>query len=157
MYITIIAYYLTCHTTSFPLHSLQLSSYVLNLSLISHFHCQLSSINQPCPTLLSSVNHILLSLLFFLSPPRLSDLRFTLVVMCMVAVSSIVGPILWHLWIHSGSANANFYFSMTLVYNLAQIFLVTDVMYAFMAHQYDLLHGLPRLDKQGKPVKLTLV
>ena len=77
--------------------------------------------------------------------------------MCMVVVSSIVGPILWHLWIHSGSANANFYFSMTLVYNLAQIFLVTDVMYAFMAHQYDLLHGLPRLDKQGKPVKLTLV
>ena len=75
----------------------------------------------------------------------------------MVAVSSIVGPILWHLWIHSGSANANFYFSMTLVYNLAQIFLVTDVMYAFAAHQYDLLHGLPRLDKQGKPVKLTLV
>ena len=87
------------------------------------------------------------------SPP---DLRFSLVVISMAVVSSIVGPILWHLWIHSGSANANFYFSMTLVYNLAQIFLITDVIYAFVAHQYDLQHGLPRLDKQGNPVKLAL-
>ncbi len=37
-----------------------------------------------------------------------------------------------------------------------QIFLVADVMYSFLVHQYDLKHGLPRLDQLGKPVKLKL-
>lgn len=34
-----------------------------------------------------------------------------------------------------------------------QIFLVADVIYSFLVHRYDLRHGLPRLDKTGKPVK----
>ncbi len=36
-----------------------------------------------------------------------------------------------------------------------QIFLVADVMYSFLV-QYNLKHGLPRLDQLGKPVKLKL-
>ena len=50
-----------------------------------------------------------------------SDLRYTLVVLVMFLISSILGPVLWYLWIHAGSANANFFFAMTLTYALAQV------------------------------------
>ncbi|XP_064393288.1 phosphatidylinositol glycan anchor biosynthesis class U protein-like [Halichondria panicea] len=83
-------------------------------------------------------------------------LRYTLVVVVMFLASSLLCPVLWYLWIHAGSANANFFFAMTLTYSLAQIFLVADVIYSFLVHQYDLKHGLPRLDQLGKPVKLKL-
>lgn len=83
-------------------------------------------------------------------------LRFSLVVLGCILVSSIAGPILWFLWIHTGSANANFFFGMTITYNIAQIFLLLDVVNSYLTYQYDLKHGLPRLDKQGKPVLLRL-
>ena len=37
-----------------------------------------------------------------------------------------------------------------------QVFLVSDAIYAFLVYNYDLLHGLPRVDKDGKPMKLKL-
>lgn len=83
-------------------------------------------------------------------------LRYTLIVLVMFLVSSILCPVLWYLWIHAGSANANFFFSMTLTYSLAQIFLVADVIYSFMVYQYDLKHGLPRVDSHGRAVQLKL-
>eukprot|EP00731_Ephydatia_muelleri_P026555 Em0018g655a len=98
-----------------------------------------------------------------------SYLRYTLVVLTMFLVASVLGPVLWYLWIHAGSANANFFFAMTLVYCLAQagtwsheasliaqVFLISDTIYAFLVYNYDLLHGLPRVDKDGKPIKLKL-
>ena len=51
----------------------------------------------------------------------LSDLRYTLVVLVMFLLSSVLCPVLWYLWIHAGSANANFFFAMTLTYALAQV------------------------------------
>lgn len=71
-------------------------------------------------------------------------------------MTTVAGPIMWYLWIYAGSANANFYFGMTLTYSLTQIFFLLDVVHAFLSHQYDLKHGLPRLDKQDKPVQLKL-
>ena len=84
------------------------------------------------------------------------DFRFTLAICGCVLVSSIAGPILWYLWIHVGSANANFFFGMTITYNMAQVFLLLDVVNSYMCYHYDLKHGLPRLDEQGKPVLLRL-
>ena len=49
------------------------------------------------------------------------DLRYTLVVVCMFLIASILCPVLWYLWIHAGSANANFFFAITLTYALAQV------------------------------------
>ena len=49
------------------------------------------------------------------------DLRNTFVVTMMYIVCTAVAPILWHLWIYAGSANANFYFAITLVYSTAQV------------------------------------
>ena len=49
------------------------------------------------------------------------DLRYTLVVLCMFLIASVLCPVLWYLWIHVGSANANFFFATTLTYALAQV------------------------------------
>ena len=39
---------------------------------------------------------------------------------------------------------------------ITQVFLISDTIYAFLVYNYDLLHGLPRVDKDGKPIKLKL-
>ena len=39
----------------------------------------------------------------------------------MILVAFLMTPITWYLWIYTGSANANFYFAMTLVFNVAQV------------------------------------
>lgn len=45
----------------------------------------------------------------------------------MFIVNFCLGPIVWHLWIYSNSANANFFFGVTLAFAVAQIFLVTEI------------------------------
>ena len=47
-------------------------------------------------------------------------------------------------------------FLLCLVLSL-QVFLVADVIYSFLVYRYDLLHGLPRVDKDNNtiPLKLT--
>ena len=56
-----------------------------------------------------------------LPPLTYPDLRYTLVVLVMFLLSSVLCPVLWYLWIHAGSANANFFFAMTITYALAQV------------------------------------
>jgi phosphatidylinositol glycan class U len=43
------------------------------------------------------------------------------VVGCSFLITSVMGPIVWHLWIYSRSANANFYFGVTLAFATAQV------------------------------------
>nr|XP_006819314.1 PREDICTED: phosphatidylinositol glycan anchor biosynthesis class U protein-like [Saccoglossus kowalevskii] len=83
-------------------------------------------------------------------------LKNSLVVGVMYVVSSVLAFVVWHLWIYSGSANANFFFAMTLVYTTAQIFLVTDLLYAFLRHEYDLTHGVKQIGPDGKPLTILL-
>lgn len=52
------------------------------------------------------------------------DVRHSLVIICMMLVAVLMAPITWYLWIYTGSANANFYFAMTLVFNVAQVKLI---------------------------------
>ena len=54
----------------------------------------------------------------------LVDLRNALLVMCMLICSSFLAPVFWHLWIYAGSANANFFFAITLAYSTAQVFII---------------------------------
>ncbi len=49
------------------------------------------------------------------------DMRNNFIVTCMFVVCSVLAPILYHLWIYAGSANANFYFAISLVYSTAQV------------------------------------
>nr|CAD7195794.1 unnamed protein product [Timema douglasi]CAD7398817.1 unnamed protein product [Timema poppensis] len=77
------------------------------------------------------------------------------VVGCFFLITSVLGPIVWHLWIYSRSANANFYFGVTLAFATAQIFLITDILFAFIKREFSLFNGLRR-EVDGKPAKLVL-
>lgn len=48
-------------------------------------------------------------------------MRQTFIVGCMFVSTSVLGPIMYNLWIFNGSANANFYFAVTLAFNTAQV------------------------------------
>ncbi|GLH06978.1 Uncharacterized protein GBIM_12552 [Gryllus bimaculatus] len=77
------------------------------------------------------------------------------VVSCFFIITSVLGPIVWHLWIYSRSANANFYFGVTLAFATAQIFLVTDILFAYIKREFSLHFGLQR-EVNGKAAKLVL-
>ncbi|KAJ8303164.1 hypothetical protein KUTeg_019560 [Tegillarca granosa] len=68
-------------------------------------------------------------------------LRNTFVVGCMFISTTVFAPVLYYLWIYAGSANANFYFAIALAFSTAEIFLVTDLMFAFIRREFDLKHG----------------
>ncbi|RZC34136.1 PIG-U domain containing protein [Asbolus verrucosus] len=70
-------------------------------------------------------------------------------------ITTALGPILWHLWIYSNSANANFYFGVTLAFAIAQIFLVTDILFAYLKREFCLKNGKDR-KIDGKDALLIL-
>lgn len=76
----------------------------------------------------------LLKLIFFL------DCRYGFLVANIFLYSSVLAPIFWHLWIYAGSGNANFFYAITLVYNLGQALLIVDLIYAILRREYDIAH-----------------
>ncbi|XP_004867970.2 phosphatidylinositol glycan anchor biosynthesis class U protein isoform X3 [Heterocephalus glaber] len=48
-------------------------------------------------------------------------LRNIFVLACIIIVCSLLFPVLWHLWIYAGSANSNFFYAITLTFNVGQI------------------------------------
>lgn len=74
---------------------------------------------------------------------------------CCFFVTTTLAPIVWHLWIYSGSANANFYFGVTLAYATAEIFLITDILFAYIKREFTLGNGLLR-KVDGKDAQLML-
>ena len=72
---------------------------------------------------------------FFLSLlPLFSHLlpfmKQTFVIGGILVATTVLAPIAWQLWIYNNSANANYYFAINLVYSTAQIFLITDLLFA---------------------------
>jgi len=86
--------------------------------------------------------------------PMFRYLRHGFVVGCAMTTCIVLAPVMWHLWIYAGAANANFYFAITLVYSTAQIFLLTDLLYAYSRRELHLKHGLkPKLgDDEAKVI-----
>lgn len=82
-------------------------------------------------------------------------MRQSFLVGCILAVTFVLAPLLWYLWIYAGSANSNFYFGITLAFNTAQIFLVTDLLFAYCKRDYHLAKGV-QLDDAGQPLRLDL-
>lgn len=74
---------------------------------------------------------------------------------CIFVSCSALAPLLWHLWIFSSSANANFYFGITLAFNTGQIFLITDLLFAHVKRKFYLEHGDPK-ELEEKDMKLEL-
>lgn len=48
-------------------------------------------------------------------------LRNVFILSCVLIVCSLLFPVLWHLWIYAGSANSNFYYAITLTFNVGQV------------------------------------
>lgn len=74
--------------------------------------------------------------------------RHSLIIICMMLIAILMAPITWYLWIYTGSANANFYFAMTMVFNVAQTFLISDLLYAYIKRKFLLQKGMtiPQID-----------
>lgn len=77
------------------------------------------------------------------------------VVLCFFLITILVMPALWHLWIYAGSANANFYFGITLAFSTGEIFLTTDLLFAYVKREFCLKHG-QKLFVNGKEAKIIL-
>ncbi|OWF55148.1 Phosphatidylinositol glycan anchor biosynthesis class U protein [Mizuhopecten yessoensis] len=78
-----------------------------------------------------------------------SYMRNTFVVTCMFVCTTVFAPILHHLWLYAGSANANFYFAIALAFSTAEIFLVTDLLFAFLRREFDMHHGKKHIMPDG--------
>ncbi|KAK3086781.1 hypothetical protein FSP39_023280 [Pinctada imbricata] len=83
-------------------------------------------------------------------------MRNNFVVSCMLICTTVFAPILYHLWIYAGSANANFYFAIALAFSTAQIFLVTDLLYGFLRREFDLYNGVKHMLPDGKETQVIL-
>ncbi|XP_023984112.1 phosphatidylinositol glycan anchor biosynthesis class U protein [Physeter macrocephalus] len=83
-------------------------------------------------------------------------LRNIFVLACIIIVCSLLFPVLWHLWIYAGSANSNFFYAITLTFNVGQILLISDYFYAFLRREYYLTHGLYLTTKDGTEAMLVL-
>ncbi|XP_044775044.1 phosphatidylinositol glycan anchor biosynthesis class U protein isoform X2 [Neomonachus schauinslandi] len=83
-------------------------------------------------------------------------LRNIFVLVCIIIVCSLLFPVLWHLWIYAGSANSNFFYAITLTFNVGQILLISDYFYAFLRREYYLTHGLYLTAKDGTEAMLVL-
>ncbi|NXY85036.1 PIGU protein, partial [Alcedo cyanopectus] len=83
-------------------------------------------------------------------------LRNIFILSCVLIVCSLLFPVLWHLWIYAGSANSNFYYAITLTFNIGQILLISDYFYAFLQREYYLSHGLHLTKQDGKEAILVL-
>lgn len=73
-----------------------------------------------------------------LSPPPILDARYGFLVTNLYLYSAALAPIFWHLWIYAGSGNANFFYAITLVYNLGQVLLLIDIVYAVLRRSFDI-------------------
>ena len=74
----------------------------------------------------------------------------------MMVATIFLAPIAWQLWIYNNSANANYYFAINLVFSTAQIFLVTDLLFAQVKRDFYLKHGSSVVDKEVNGKKYIL-
>ena len=71
----------------------------------------------------------------------------------MFLASTVLGPVLYQMWIYNGSANSNYFFAINLVFGTAQIFLVTDLLFAQIKRDFYLKDGFKALQPTGDPKK----
>lgn len=81
-------------------------------------------------------------------------MRYLFLVSCALLYCCILGPAFYYLWIYAGSGNANFYYAITLVWNLSQGILLTDAVFAFLKNEWEL--ELPEARK-GKSLETIQV
>jgi GPI-anchor transamidase subunit U len=82
-------------------------------------------LTKPHATLADAVPYLAL-LFVFADEVRLLRFKFPVVVSFLACAVAL--PATWHLWLYSGSGNSNFFFGMTVLYNVAHIVLLVDAL-----------------------------
>jgi GPI-anchor transamidase subunit U len=70
-----------------------------------------------------------------------SFMAHNFIVISTFIITSVLGPVVYYLWIYENSANANFFFGVTLVFCTANIFLVTDMIFSSLKRKFCLENG----------------
>lgn len=78
-----------------------------------------------------------------------SQHRYTFPALAALLYTSLLGPAFHHLWIYAGSGNANFFYAITLVWNLALLILLTDTLYSVLRDEWE----AERPEAKGKEVR----
>jgi len=84
-------------------------------------------------------------------------MKQTFIIGGMMLATSVLAPIVWQLWIYNNSANANYYFAINLVYGTAQIFLITDLLFAQVKRDFHFVHGFSILEKEDSDGKRPIL
>jgi phosphatidylinositol glycan class U len=63
-------------------------------------------------------------------------MRYAFVVGCAFIYVSVLIPILWRMWIYTGTGNANFYYALNLALAILQIILMSDVISAVQKRDF---------------------
>ncbi|KAK5171841.1 uncharacterized protein LTR77_003477 [Saxophila tyrrhenica] len=75
--------------------------------------------------------------------------RYTFPAIAALLYCMLLGPAFHHLWIYAGSGNANFFYAITLVWNLALLIILTDTLYAVLRDEWE----AERPEGVGKEIK----
>lgn len=63
--------------------------------------------------------------------------RYPLPALTALLYCTFLGPAFHHLWIYAGSGNANFFYAITLVWNLGLLVLETDLVYCVLRDEWE--------------------
>lgn len=58
---------------------------------------------------------------------------------CMI-YATVLGPLFYNLWVLAGAGNANFFYAITLLFSLAQIILVVDLLFGMLLREWERTH-----------------
>ena len=75
--------------------------------------------------------------------------RYTFPVLAALLYCLLLGPAFHHLWIYAGSGNANFFYAITLVWNLALLMSLADTLYAVLRDEWE----SERPEGKGKEIR----
>lgn len=96
--------------------------------------CGLAAIFKPYPSIADTNLYFCLLCVY---PHLFNHVRYLFLVSCAVLYCCIFGPAFYYLWIYAGSGNANFFYAITLVWNLTQGILLSDLVFACMKEEWE--------------------
>jgi phosphatidylinositol glycan class U len=76
-------------------------------------------------------------------------MRYSFLAVATLMYATLLGPAFYHLWIYAGSGNANFFYAITLVWSLALIVLIGDLLHAVIRDEIE----VERPELKGKDVR----
>lgn len=76
-------------------------------------------------------------------------MRYSFLAIATLMYATLLGPAFYHLWIYAGSGNANFFYAITLVWSLALIILIGDLLHAVIRDEVE----VERPELKGQDVR----